>query len=72
MHIDPVQIILLIFVFYVVLQVIRRTTQTMANFVIFILVLAVLMPNETRGLLSGLTRLFMEIVHRLAYVLGWS
>ena len=72
MHIDPVQLILLIIVFYVVLQVIRRTTQTMANFVIFILVLAVLMPNETRGLLSGLTRLFMERVHRLAYVLGWS
>jgi hypothetical protein len=72
MHIDPVQIILLIIVFYVVLQVIRRTTRMVANFVIFVLVLAVLMPYETRGLLGGLTRLFMEIGHRLAYVLGWN
>jgi hypothetical protein len=36
------------------------------------LIMAVLMPHQTKGLLGGVFSLLTEAFHRILYVLGWS
>jgi hypothetical protein len=40
--------------------------------VIFFLIMAVLMPHQTKGLLGGVFSLLREAFYRILYVLGWS
>ena len=68
MHIDLASLIVAVIIVYIILQVLRRASAMVVNMVLFILLLAILMPYETRSLVSGLAGLIVELLHRLMYV----
>lgn len=70
MHHDPVQVVVLILLVILAYQVLRRAYYWLTNFLLAIVILAVLLPEQTRGLLHGLMAIFTEIVNRLLYTLG--
>ena len=72
MYIDPVTILVLLVLALVVRQVFYRVTRWFTNLIIFFLIMAVLMPHQTKGLLSGVLMLLNEAFHRILFVLGWS
>ncbi len=72
MYIDPVAILVLLVLALVVRQVFYRVTRWFSTLVIFFLIMAVLMPHQTKGLLGGVFSLLREAFYRILYVLGWS
>ncbi len=72
MYIDPVAILVLLVLALVVRQVFYRVTRWFSSLVIFFLIMAVLMPQQTKGLLGGVFSLLREAFYRILYVLGWS
>lgn len=72
MYIDPVAILVLLVLALVVRQVFYRVTRWFSSLIIFFLIMAVLMPHQTKGLLGGVFSLLTEAFHRILYVLGWG
>ena len=72
MYIDPVAILVLLVLALVVRQVFYRVTRWFSSLVIFFLIMAVLMPHQTKSLLGGVFSLLREAFYRILYVLGWS
>lgn len=69
MYIDPVAVLLLILLVLVVQRVFYRVTRWLASVVILLLIMAVLLPHQTRGLFTAVYGLLLEAVHRIIYVL---
>jgi hypothetical protein len=69
MYIDPVVLLLLlILMVLVVRQVFYRVTRWLASVIIFLLIMAVLLPHQTKGLFAAVYGLLVEAVHRIPYV----
>jgi hypothetical protein len=68
MYIDPVAVLLLILLVLVVRQVFYRVTRWITSAIIFLLIMAVLLPHQTKGLIAAAYGLLLEVVHRILYV----
>jgi len=69
MYIDPVAVLLVILLVVVVRMVFYRVTRWLASVVILLLIMAVLLPHQTKGLIAAVYSLLLEAVHRILYVL---
>lgn len=54
----------------VLMRVVGKVTNLFANFLFFIVILAMIAPYQTRILLSGIWRFVLALIERLMYAFG--
>ncbi|MBS1991084.1 MAG: hypothetical protein JSS83_11230 [Cyanobacteria bacterium SZAS LIN-3] len=70
MYLDPGVFLVMLLLALLIWQVFWRLTRWFTNLLIFFLVMAVLFPLQTRGLLGAVMQALGEVFHRLLFVLG--